>query len=57
MGMSAYKYRWQWNGSSAFEEILYWCRRTFGYAGWTNRDINFYFVHEEDYLMFLLKWA
>lgn len=55
--MSAYPYVWQWGGSAPFEEILYWCRRTFGHSGWTNRDINFYFVHEEDYTAFLLKWG
>jgi len=49
-------YQWQWNGSAPFEDIVHWCRCTFGYAAWTTRDINFYFVHEEDYTFFLLRW-
>jgi GNAT superfamily N-acetyltransferase len=49
-------FRWQWNGSALFEDILQWCRGTFGYVGWWWEDVNFYFEREQDYALFLLRW-
>ena len=56
--MSCYKHSWQYNGVAPFEEIVWWCRRTFGsYAGWMWQHETFHFVHEQDYLIFLLRWS
>lgn len=54
-----YNHSWQYNGVAPFHEIYFWCTETFGLgkgdweAGWE----TVYFVREEDYEFFLLRWS
>lgn len=50
-------YVWQYNGSALFDEIVQWCRDTFGYVDWYWRNETVYFENEKDYTMFLLRWS
>jgi len=54
---SAYNHSWQYNGVAPFEDIRQWCRRTFGYSGWSWRNETIFFVHKTDYVTFLLRWS
>jgi hypothetical protein len=41
-----------------FHKIYLWCRDQFGDEhGWTHQYPTFYFRNEQDYILFLLKWA
>lgn len=54
-----YNYNWQYTGVAPYHEIYLWCVETFGTgnnnwaAGWE----TVYFVREQDYAAFLLRWA
>ncbi len=53
----AYKHSWQYNGVAPFEDIQKWCCNTFEYSGWYWQHETFYFVHDKDYTVFLLRWS
>ena len=51
-------YSWQYNGVTAFEEIISWCQRNFKDVGtWLYTLDTIYFTNEKEYVMFLLRWA
>ena len=57
-----YNYNWQYNGVAPYENIRLWCRENFGPEGptagnWMSAFETIYFVRQEDYSMFLLRWA
>jgi len=55
--MSSHTYQWQYNGTAPFDEIVQWCRTTFGYVDWYWRNETVYLENEKDYTLFLLRWA
>jgi hypothetical protein len=50
---------WQYNGKAYWWEILEWCHDNFGFVGnrWMHRYETIFFIREDDYAMFLLRWA
>jgi len=53
--------KWQYNGIAEMSEITTWCKKHFGYdyfgGRWSCVFETIYFDREEDYTMFLLRWA
>lgn len=54
-----FNYCWQYNGAAPYHEIYHWCLETFGQGNgnWASAWETMYFVREEDYTTFLLRWA
>ena len=48
---------WQYNGVARWYEIIEWCNEHIGTRFSTHQYETIYFVREEDYTMFMLRWA
>ena len=57
--MSVPLFKWQYNGVAPYHEIYLWCLETFGTGGsdWAAARETIYFVREQDYTAFLLRWS
>jgi hypothetical protein len=50
-------YKWQYNGRAPWDDIVKWCFETFGTSYWWPHHETICFTSEEDYALFLLRWA
>ena len=48
---------WQYNGVAPFMSIVFWCINTFeSVEVWDYSSDTIWFMREQDYVLFLLKW-
>jgi hypothetical protein len=50
-------HRWQYNHAAAWFDILDWCQEHFVFEDWSHNWDEITFRREEDYVIFLLRWA
>ena len=50
-------HRWQYNHAAAWFDILDWCKEHFVFEDWSHNWDEITFRREQDYAMFLLRWA
>lgn len=50
-------FQWQYNGVAPWFDVIDWCNDTFSILKVFHSNEMIYFTHEEDYALFLLRWA
>jgi hypothetical protein len=49
---------WQYNGVAPFMSIVFWCINTFeSVEVWDYSSDTIWFMREQDYVLFLLRWS